>query len=301
VVIFKTFGDALRGWRERITPHEAGVPEHGPRRTRGLRRAELAVLAGTSPDYIMQLEQGRSTNPSAQVVGALARALRLEPGERDHLFRCAGLLPPTGDVPRVITPDAQRLMDCLPERPVLILAADWTVLGWNDMWAAAAGDPAAYGWPYDNMIAAAYLATDGRTAEEVGPWPLRSPEGPDATEAALVADLRATASKYPADARLRDMIARMLTASPRFAALWTQGTVASHGGQHKIIEHPSVGLIYVGCEILMVPGADLKLLTLLAAPGSPAVRQLAQLRDQAAAGEASAAEVPASNTEPAHQ
>jgi transcriptional regulator with XRE-family HTH domain len=283
VLTSNSFGEALRGWRERLTPSEAGVAAYGRRRTRGLRRTELAILAGTSPDYVMQLEQGRSTNPSAQVVAALARALRLEPAERDHLFRCANLLPPTGDVPRAVTPDAQRLMDCLPERPVLILAADWTVLGWNEMWAVAAGDPAAYDWPYDNMIAAAYLAADGRTAEEVGPWPLRSPDGPDATEAALVADLRATATGYPADARLAEMIARMLEAGPRFGRLWTGGTVAAHGGQHKIIEHPAAGKIFVGCEVLMVPGADLKLLTLFAAPGSPAVRQLADLRERATA------------------
>jgi transcriptional regulator with XRE-family HTH domain len=279
-----SFGDALRGWRERISPREAGLTGYGRRRTQGLRRSELAELAGTSPDYIVQLEQGRSTNPSAQVVAALARALRLRPAERDHLFRCANMLPPTGEVPRTVTPDAQRLMDCLPERPVLILAADWTVLGWNDMWAAAAGDPAGYAWPYDNMIAAAYLATDGRTAEEIGPWPLRSPEGPGATESALVADLRATATGYPADARLAEMITRMLAASPRFAARWTGGTVAAHGGQHKIIEHPEVGDIAVGCEVLMVPGADLKLLTLLAAPGSLAVKQLETLRSKIAAG-----------------
>jgi transcriptional regulator with XRE-family HTH domain len=273
------FGDALRGWRERVTPREVGLAEHGRRRSRGLRRTELAMLAGMSPDYVVHLEQGRSANPSAQVVAALARALRLAPAERDHLFRCAQLLPPTGDVPRRVTADAQRLMDRLPERPVLVLAADWTVVGWNDMWAAVAGDPAGYDWPYDNMIAAAYLATDGRGAEETGPWPIRSPAGPDATETALVADLRSTATGYPADARLASMIDGMLAVSPRFAELWTTGTVAPHGGQRKIIEHPVVGDIDLDCEILMVPGSDVKLLTLLAVPGSPGVQQLETLRE----------------------
>ncbi|GIJ43771.1 transcriptional regulator [Virgisporangium aliadipatigenens] len=276
------FGEALRGWRERATPRQVGLVAHGRRRAPGLRRSELAQLADTSVDYVVQLEQGRATSPSAQVVAALSRALRLAPDERDHLYRCANLLPPTGDVPREICPDARRLMDRLPERPVVILAADWTVLGWNAMWTAACGDPAAYDWPYDNFLAAAYLATDGRSAEETGPWPVRSPAGPEATETALVADLRATATTYPADARLAEMIDRMLAASPRFARLWTNGTVRPHAGQEKIIEHPAVGEIRLDCEVLMVPGADLKLLTMFALPGSDAAAKLGALRAGAA-------------------
>src|ERR1700723_1436602 len=88
------FGHALRRWRDRVSPEAAGLPAGGHRRAAGLRREELAQLAGISVDYVTRLEQGRATNPSAQVVEALARALRLAPDERAHLFLLAGLMPP---------------------------------------------------------------------------------------------------------------------------------------------------------------------------------------------------------------
>ncbi|WP_443031223.1 helix-turn-helix domain-containing protein [Streptomyces sp. 3213.3] len=91
------FGMTLRGWRERMTPQDIGVEAGGERRVPGLRREELARLAGISVDYLVLLEQGRARNPSAQVVTALARALRLHPSERDHLFRCAHLAPPSAE------------------------------------------------------------------------------------------------------------------------------------------------------------------------------------------------------------
>ncbi|WP_329347277.1 helix-turn-helix domain-containing protein [Streptomyces sp. NBC_01261] len=85
----------LRGWRERMSPQDSGLEAGGERRIPGLRREELARLAGISVDYLVLLEQGRARNPSAQVVTALARALRLDPSERDHLFRCANLASPS--------------------------------------------------------------------------------------------------------------------------------------------------------------------------------------------------------------
>src|SRR3954470_6143170 len=88
------FGTAVRGWRERLPPLEGGLETDGNRRVSGLRREELAHLAGVSVDYVVRLEQGRARTPSAQVVTALARALKLDPSERDHLFRCAQLVPP---------------------------------------------------------------------------------------------------------------------------------------------------------------------------------------------------------------
>ena len=88
------FGSVLHGWRDRLSPADAGFTPTSGRRAPGLRREELAQLAGVSVDYILRLEQGRATSPSAQVVGALARALQLSQAERDLLYRSAGLLPP---------------------------------------------------------------------------------------------------------------------------------------------------------------------------------------------------------------
>ena len=97
------FGQAVRRWRDRISPHAAGLPAGGHRRAAGLRREELALLAGISVDYITRLEQGRAASPSGQVVEVLARALRLSGTERTHLFRLAGLVPPGPEhVPSVL-------------------------------------------------------------------------------------------------------------------------------------------------------------------------------------------------------
>jgi transcriptional regulator with XRE-family HTH domain len=99
------FGRAVRRWRDQVSPESVGLPAGGHRRAAGLRREELALLAGISVDYVTRLEQGRATNPSAQIVEALARALRLSGDERAHLFRLAGLVPPGPDtVPAYITP-----------------------------------------------------------------------------------------------------------------------------------------------------------------------------------------------------
>jgi transcriptional regulator with XRE-family HTH domain len=272
------FGVALRGWRERADPVDFGLAAHRGRRVPGLSRNELATLSGLSVDYVKLLEQGRGSTPSAQVVSALARALRLAPGERDYLFRCAGQVPPRGDVPLDIHPAVERIVDRLPDRPAMILAADWTVLGWNDLWVAAAGDPAKYDWPFDNVIAAAFLDEAGRTVDEIGSWPVRSSEGAESTETALVADLRFAAAAYPADRRLAAMIERLMAGSARFAELWRTGTAGVHSGRTGVIEHPLVGDIHVDSEIMMAPGSDQKIQALTPRAGTPAVARLDILR-----------------------
>src|SRR5690348_9547793 len=115
------FGRAVRRWRDQVSPEAAGLPVGGHRRAAGLRREELAMLAGISVDYVTRLEQGRASNPSSQVVEALARALRLSGGERAHLFRLAGLVPPGPEtVSGYITPSVQRLLDRFTGVPVAV-------------------------------------------------------------------------------------------------------------------------------------------------------------------------------------
>lgn len=148
------FGIALRGWRERVSPRDSGLEAGGDRRIPGLRREELAGLAGLSVDYVVRLEQGRARNPSHQVVTALARALRLEPSERDHLFRCAHLAPPSaGNVSRHVPARVHRLVGQLAGNPTAVFAADWTLVSWNPMWSEAIGDPRTYGWGEQNLVA----------------------------------------------------------------------------------------------------------------------------------------------------
>jgi transcriptional regulator with XRE-family HTH domain len=121
-----TLGATIRAWRDRLTPADVGRPAGRARRAAGLRREELAELAGVSVDYVVRLEQGRASTPSAQVVSALARALRLSRQERDHLYRLAGLQPPLdGMINDHISPGMQRVLTRLGETPVAVFTADW--------------------------------------------------------------------------------------------------------------------------------------------------------------------------------
>jgi transcriptional regulator with XRE-family HTH domain len=264
------FGIALRGWRERLSPQESGLEAAGDRRTQGLRREELARLAGLSVDYVVRLEQGRARNPSPQVVGALARTLRLDAAEHDHLFRCAGLLPPSSaSVPRHVPPQVRRLVRRLDSTPVAVFAADWTIMTWNRMWTAAIGDPGTYGWHERNLVAGMFRSVDGRRPA-VAAWPVWSCAGDEAEEAALVADLRVTAVAYPGDARLTSFVKHLTQASPRFAELWFGGTAGSLTGDRKTVAHPLVGEISLDLEVLTIPVADLRMVTYVAAAGTDA-------------------------------
>lgn len=117
-------GALLRSWRDRLSPVDVGLRVNDARRTTGLRREELAALAGLSVDYVVRLEQGRARRPSSQVAASLARALQLSDVERDHLFVVAGLLPPSPtEVPTHIPPSVQRLVARLGEIPLAVFTA----------------------------------------------------------------------------------------------------------------------------------------------------------------------------------
>lgn len=135
-------GATLRAWRDRLSPAAAGLPRGRLRQAPGLRREDLAELAGISVDYIVRLEQGRSTTPSAQVAAALARALQLTSAERDHLYRLAGLVPPAdGEISDHIPPGVHRMLNRLGDAAVGVFSADWQLIWWNRGWAALLGDP----------------------------------------------------------------------------------------------------------------------------------------------------------------
>ncbi|MCL8010119.1 helix-turn-helix transcriptional regulator [Streptomyces sp. AS02] len=261
-------GQALRRWRDRVTPESAGLPSGGHRRAAGLRREELALLAGISVDYVTRLEQGRASNPSGQIVEALARALRLSADERAHLFRLADLVPPGPDtVPAYITPSVQRLLDRLNGTPVGVYDAAWTLLMANPHYAALMGDPSGRRGFERNGVWRAFLGPTGRVRQ--------SPQERRAFQAAIVADLRATASRYPADPQLKLLITELRTHSPRFAALWETGTVGRHETGRKVIEHPQAGPLTLDCDVLAVAGSDLRLMVYTAAPGTEDAERLA--------------------------
>jgi transcriptional regulator with XRE-family HTH domain len=135
------FGLALRRWRDQVTPEAAGLPVGSHRRAAGLRRDELAHLAGISVDYITRLEQGRAINPSERIIEALARPLRLSRAERVRLFNLAGRVPPgKGTVPAYIPPGLQRMLDRLRETPVAVFDAALTQLMASPLYVALMGE-----------------------------------------------------------------------------------------------------------------------------------------------------------------
>jgi transcriptional regulator with XRE-family HTH domain len=254
-------GEALRAWRDRLAPADAGLPEYGPRRAPGLRREELALLARMSADYITRLEQGRASAPSVQVLTALARALRLTGAEREHLFVLAGQpLPGPGIMPTHLTPGLQRLLDQLSGIPVCVNDAGWTLLAWNPLWAALVGDPSGKHGRDRNVLWQHFTGVPGRVTH--------TPEDEPRFEASAVADLRAAAARYPRDTGLQDLVADLRTASPRFAQLWDGRDVGIHERDRKTVHHPELGPITVDCDVLAAVGSDLRVVAFTAAPGS---------------------------------
>ncbi|MFI9247919.1 helix-turn-helix transcriptional regulator [Streptomyces sp. NPDC053086] len=262
------FGKAVRRWRDRVRPEAAGLPAGGQRRAAGLRREELAMLAGISVDYVTRLEQGRATNPSTQVVEALARALRLSEEERAHLFRLAGLAPPGPEtVPTHITPSVQRLLDRLTGTPVAVFDATWTLLVANAPYAALMGDTSGRRGYERNGVWRHFLGP--------GTGARRTPQAQRDHEAALVADLREASERYPADRRLQRLIAELRGGSERFAELWNAGAVGRHEGSRKTIDHPQVGPVTLDCDVLTVAGSDLRIMVYTAEPGTEEAERLA--------------------------
>jgi len=252
-------GACVRAWRERTTPADVGLPSGGRRRTAGLRREELATLAGLSVDYLVRLEQGRSANPSRQVVASLARALRLTEAERDHLYRLAGHTPPgPHQMPDHPTPGVQRLLDRL-DAAVSVHDPAWTILAWNPAWAALMGDPSAWSGRERNIVWRAFAGLPTRL--------IRGDEEARAFKRGTVADLRAVLGRYPQDPALRSLI-NDLNRIEEFRGLWATAQVAENHSARKTIDHPEVGPLTLDCDVLTVAGSDLRVIAYTAAPGS---------------------------------
>ena len=259
-----TLGATLRAWRDHLSPAAAGLPRGRARRAKGLRREELADLAGISVDYVVRLEQGRTTSPSAQVVAALARALQLGADERDHLYRLAGHAPPAGgEISDHIPPGLRRLLNRLGDTAAAVFAADWQLIWWNRGWAALLGDPSPAPVPLRNF------ARDTFPLDGAGPrlsqWPVTS-LAQGTVEAAVVSDLRRATGRFPNSKRLAGLIRTLAAGNERFAELWASGAVGAHREDHKIVQHPSVGPIAVDCDVMTDGDADRKIVVLTAAP-----------------------------------
>ena len=261
--------DFLRSRRARITPQQAGLPEHGGRRrVPGLRRSELSMLAGISVEYLTQLERGNLAGASESVLDALARALQLDEAERTHLFdlaRAAGgprRAPGRGRTMHV-RPSIQRILDTLGS-PAYARTGRGDIVAVNTLCTALYGDilrPEAL-----PLNVARFVFLDPRSAEFFLDW--------DAVADDTAASLRVEAGRTPNDRQLSDLVGELATRSDAFAARWGRHDVRLHRTATKHLHNAVVGDLMVTGDALHLPGEDLTLIVYTAPAGTSAQEQL---------------------------
>lgn len=241
-------GEFLRARRSRLRPEDVGLPALGDRRrVAGLRREELAQLAGVSVSYYTRLEQGQSVNASDAILDALAGALRLDEHEREHLRELAAQRPRAQrrPPPERLDPLARDLLRSLGDVPALVLGRRSDVLAWNPLGHALLAshvDPTAPERPADRPNTARMLFLDPHTRELYADWPRKA--------RAVVGNLRAVAGRHPEDALLASLVGELSMKSPEFVALWGDHRVKPCEADSYDLRHPLVGALTVAQQIL---------------------------------------------------
>ncbi|GAA2097263.1 helix-turn-helix transcriptional regulator [Streptomyces albiaxialis] len=264
-------GAHLSARRAQVTPDEVDLPSYGTRRVPGLRREEVALLAGVSVDYYVRLEQGRERTPSAQVVDALAVALRLDEDGREHLFRLAGLSPRarSAAVPDRVDPSLLALMDAWPGNPAIVYNRAYDVLASN-----ALADALFHDWAHSrNLMHVVFTDPAARTFYA------------DWHEVARnsVAGFRLGHGKAPDDPRVRQVLTELLDRSAEFAELWRRQDARGKSLAHKRFDHRAVGpltLTMQTFDVRSAPGQEL--VVYHAEPASPSSEALTLLGTLAA-------------------
>ena len=259
-------GRFLRARREGVRPQDAGLPSGiGSRRTPGLRREEIATLAGVSIDYYTRLERGRETRPSIAVVDALARALRLEDEEHEYLQSLAAQAARRAPVPpkplsRAVRPAIGMLLESLRPNPAYLLSRTYDVLAANP-----GGAQLHYGlfeWPPRQRNTIRYTFLHPAARDLFPEWEQKA--------RGCVAQLRAIAGTDPDATDLAALVGELLVKSPDFGRLWGRYEVRRAGAGDQAFRHPLVGTMTLAHETLDVSRADgLRLIAYLAAPGTP--------------------------------
>ncbi|MFB7724169.1 helix-turn-helix transcriptional regulator [Nocardia sp. NPDC056100] len=238
-------GEFLRSRRARLSPQEVGLIDHGARRrVPGLRREELALLAGVSVDHYVRLEQGRTLHFSESVLDAVARALRLNPVEREHFYRLAR--PWSGEEPpaeQQVRPGLRRLLESAADVPAYIVGRGTNVLAWNRLAAALITDFAALPPRERNLARLVFL--DEGMRELYADW--------EAKAADVVAYLRLDAARNPGDSGIADLIGDLSASSAEFRELWDRHELKDKTHGRYVYLHPVVGRIDLGFETLRLP------------------------------------------------
>ncbi|MET8459364.1 helix-turn-helix transcriptional regulator [Streptomyces parvulus] len=261
-VKYTELGAFLRSRRERIRPADVGLPSGPRRRVPGLRREEVAQLAGASVDYYNELERGAGSQPSEQMIAALARALRLSADERDYLYRLADRpVPVQGGAASHVHPGMLDLLGRMTSTPAQVITDLHVTLVQNPLAVALLGDQSGLRGPRASFVHRWFTEPAARELY---------PEADHAAQSrAFVADLRAAAARRDArDPEAGTMIRTLLGLSPEFAALWADHDVAVRRDDRKRLNHPTLGLIEVNCLNLFSEDGRQRLLWFTPAVGT---------------------------------
>jgi transcriptional regulator with XRE-family HTH domain len=248
-------GTFLRSRRERIAPADTGLPVTGRRRTPGLRREELALLAGISATWLTYLEQGRDVRPSGQVLDALARALRLTGAEQEHLRRLAGGgAKPEKDAPEEAASEVAGVPALLGDNPAYVTGICYDILATND----AAAELFRGIEPGGNVVR--WMFTEPAAREVLVDW--------EREARTILARLRAIAGRHPGHSRVTRLVAELTEASPEVRQWWPQYDIQfSHAGR-KRLRHPRLGVITVSHAAFHVAERPEQTLVVYHLPGS---------------------------------
>lgn len=238
-------GNYLRYHRTRLDAASLGY-SMTRRRTPGLRREEVALLANVSTTWYTWLEQGRGGAPSAEVLDRLARALTLTHVEREHLFLLALNRPPEGAYPksRSVTPQLQRMLDSLEHCPAYVKTAEWDIIAWNRAATVVLADYAALPVKQRNILRIIFCQPGIRT--KIPNW--------DSVARFVVASFRTETARTGGGAHARSLVEELSLASAEFAALWRDQDVGIYGEGTKYIQHSTLGLITLEYSAFSVDG-----------------------------------------------
>jgi transcriptional regulator with XRE-family HTH domain len=273
--------DFLRRRREALQPEDVGLPRGARRRTRGLRREEVALLASMSTDYYGRLEQQRGPQPSEPMLAAIARALRLTQDERDHLFRLAGHTAPARSTRSDhVNPALLRVLDRL-DTPAQVVTDLAETLAQNPQAVALVGEQRTLTGLSRSLFYRWFTDPDTRA--------LHDPAEHDHLTRTYVASLRIAMARHPGDARGLALVEALHAASPEFTALWAEHDVSVRpSDQRKVFLHPQVGRIALQCQTLVAESEAQALLVYTATPGTEDAEKL-RLLDVVGAQEFAAA------------
>ncbi|TCO47054.1 helix-turn-helix protein [Kribbella antiqua] len=238
----RELGVFLRSRRERIRPEEVGFAPGGRRRTPGLRREEVALLAGVGVTWYTWLEQGRDINVSTQVLEAVSNTLRLDRQERNHLYTLAGLQPgpaKLGDC-SAMPASIQRMLDAVSPYPAVVLNARYDVLAFNDAYCKVILDMGQIPVEERNMLWLTFVSKE---------WRCSFAES-ELMKSHMVAGYRAALADHLGEPDWQHLTEQLLTRSPEFAELWQRYDVAAPSTRIKVLENPKAGLLRIEPAVL---------------------------------------------------